>query len=151
MDLALTFPGAPVIFAAMDLVLALACDQARERDDGKLDVIGIFNELYAPGFPAMQEKMTVVFVVEWSADEAGRQPLRVDLVDEQDRKILTIQGHTEVSERSDDRPPPQTRLVMPLEQVVFPRAGRYAFVLTAGNESRRAFSMFVGERPEMAA
>jgi len=124
----------------------LACDDARERPDGKLDIQGVFNELYAPGFPAMQDRMTVVFVVEWDRSEAGRIPLRADLVDEEDRKVLTIQGHTDVERRSADRAPAQTRLILPLQDVVFPRAGRYRFLLRAGKVEQYALSLFVGER-----
>lgn len=132
----------------MKLIFSIACDRARERPDGKLDVEGIFNELYAPGFPAQQEQMTVVFVVEWEPEEAGQQPLRADLLDEADEKVLTIQGHTDVAERGSDRAPAQTRLVLPLEQVVFPHPGRYRFQLEVGDEVLRAFSVYVTERDE---
>src|SRR5687767_13323643 len=50
-------PG--IIRPLMNLILALACDEAHIRDDGKLDVTGIFNELGAPGFPAAHDHMTV--------------------------------------------------------------------------------------------
>ncbi len=129
----------------MELILACACDDARVRPDGKLDISGVFNELHAPGFPAMQDRMTVAFVVEWSPEEAGRIPLRADLVDESGRVVLTIQGHTDVEPRAGDRARPQTRLIMPIEEVVFPSAGRYHFDLKAGSEVRRAFSLFVGK------
>lgn len=132
----------------MDLTLAAVCDAANERPDGKLDLVGVFDELGAPGFPAVQDRMTVVFVLEWSADEAGRQPLRADLVDEQDRRVLTIQGHTDVA------PPPEpgvararTRLVLPLERVIFPHAGRYHFDLIAGGDVRRACSLLLRSVP----
>lgn len=130
----------------MELILALACDEARVRPDGKLDVTGIFNELGAPGFPAAQEHMTVVFVIEWDASEAGSQPLRADLVDENGQKVLTIQGETEVERRSPEQPPPQTRVVLPLEKVVFPHPGKYHFEVRAGTEMREALPMFVAER-----
>src|SRR5688572_29297051 len=90
----------PLSSRPMELILALACDDAQVRDDGKLDVTGIFNELGAPGFPAAQVNMTVVFVIEWGDSEAGHQPLRADLVDEEGQKILTIQGDTEVDSRT---------------------------------------------------
>ncbi|HEX6938940.1 MAG TPA: hypothetical protein VF158_05970 [Longimicrobiales bacterium] len=128
----------------MELILACACDDATVRPDGKLDISGIFNELSAPGFPAMQDRMTVVFIVEWGPEETGRLPLRADLVDEANRPVLTIQGHTEVEARGSDRARPQTRLIMPLEDVVFPAAGRYHFELKVGEQTRRAFSLFVG-------
>jgi hypothetical protein len=130
----------------MDLILALACDDARVRPDGKLDIFGVFNELSAPGFPAAQERMTVVFVLQWERHESGRIPLRADLVDEAGRVLLTIQGHTDVDARDHDRAPAQTRVVLPLEEVVFPAPGSYRFELRAGNSTHRAFSLFVGQR-----
>ncbi|HEX7090664.1 MAG TPA: hypothetical protein VF192_11060 [Longimicrobiales bacterium] len=130
----------------MDLILALACDDARVRPDGKLDIFGVFNELSAPGFPAAQERMTVVFVLQWERHESGRIPLRADLVDEAGRVLLTIQGHTDVDARGHDRAPAQTRVVLPLEEVVFPAPGSYRFELRAGNTTHRAFSLFVGQR-----
>jgi hypothetical protein len=131
----------------MILRLAAACEAARERPDGRFDLTGIFNELSAPGFPAMQERMTVVFVVEWEADEVGELPLRADMIDEGGRKLLTIQGHTQVEPRGPGRPPAHTRLIMPLEKVVFPKPGRYRFDLVAGGHVAEAFSFFVGEVP----
>lgn len=129
----------------MQLILALACDDARVRPDGKLDVMGVFNELSAPGFPAAQERMTVVFVIQWDRHESGRMPLRADLVDEAGRAVLTIQGHTDVDARPADRAPAQTRLVLPLQEVVFPAPGTYRFELRVGATSHPAFSLFVGQ------
>lgn len=132
----------------MELILAVACDEARVRPDGKLDILGVFNELYAPGFPAKQDHMTVVFVLEWGRGESGRIPLRADLVDDAGMKVLTIQGHTEVEPRPAERAPAQTRLVLPLEDVIFPHSGAYHFQLKAGEQTVRACSIFVGERAE---
>jgi len=130
----------------MKLNLAVACDDAHVRPDGKLDVVGIFNELSAPGFPAAQDRMTVVFVMEWESREAGRQPLRADLIDDAGTMILTIQGHTDVEARSAERAPAQTRVIMPLERVIFPKAGRYTFRLRAGDAEVSAFSLFLSQR-----
>jgi hypothetical protein len=128
----------------MILRLAVVCESARERPDGRLDLNGVFQELSAPGFPAVQEQMTVVFLIEWEAGEAGRQPVRADMVDESGRRLLTIEGHTQVEQRSAERAPPQTRLVVALEKVVFPAAGRYRFDLVAAGDVVPACSFLVG-------
>ena len=39
--------------------------------------------------------------------------------------VLSVEGHTDVDARSDDRAPARTHLVLPLENVVFPVPGRY--------------------------
>jgi hypothetical protein len=129
----------------MILRLSAVCEAARERPDGRLDLVGVFNELSAPGFPAVQERMTGVFLVEWEPGEAGRLPLRADLIDETGRKVLTIQGHTDVEQRAAGRAAAQTRLIMPLERVVFPIPGRYRFELIAGGNAVDACSFFVGQ------
>lgn len=127
----------------MEITLAAVCDAARERPDGKLDLEGIFNELRAPGFPAVQDRMTVVLAISWGAEEAGRQPIRADLIDDADELILTIQGHTDVPE-ADAETRPHTRLVMPLEDVVFPHEGRYTLRLTAAGGQHRTCTLYVG-------
>jgi len=132
----------------MDLSLALLCEEAHARPDGRFDVRGVFNELSAPGFPAVQARMTLVLVMDWSADEAGTQAFRADLVEHGGKRVLTIEGETEVSPRRIGGPAAQTRLVLPLEDVVFPHAGRYRFELVAGGDVHRACSLFLDERPE---
>lgn len=129
----------------MELILAAACDEAHERADGKLDLAGIFNELNAPGFPAMQDRMTVVFVIEWGREDSGSLALRADLKDDAGQTVLSIEGHTDVEQRPAERSAAQTRLVLPLERVVFPHAGRYTFHLMAGEREFSALSLFVSE------
>ena len=109
----------------MQLLLTALCEDARPNAMGRLDVHGIFNELYAPGFPATQDKMVLVLVIEWDHDDHGRFQFRVDLVSSKGQPCLTVSGHTDVDARTPDRPPPQTRLVMPLEGIIFPEPGRY--------------------------
>lgn len=111
----------------MELLLGLVCDDAQTTAEGKLDVQGIFNDLYAPGFPAKQDRMVLVIAMEWDREDQGRFQFRVDLTGPEGRPSLTVDGHTEVDRRPPDRPPARTRLVMPLEDVVFPRPGTYRF------------------------
>ena len=130
----------------MKLTTAALCEHARERTDGRLDLVGVFHELNAPGFPAVQERLTAVFVIEWDADEHGEQPLRADLLAPNGTKVLTIEGHTAVS-ATDSAAPPQTRLIMPLEHVVFPAPGEYSFELLAGSDVVRACPLRLIHRP----
>lgn len=132
----------------MNLVLALVCDDARVRPDGKLDVTGVFNELYAPGFPAGQDRLVLVFVLEWEREASGRRAFRADLVDDDGEKTLTIEGHTDVAPRPESRAPARTRIVMPLERVIFPHPGRYRFLLEVDGTTHTALSIFVGLREE---
>jgi hypothetical protein len=131
----------------MILRLSAVCEAARVRPDGRLDLVGVFDELSAPGFPAMQDHMTAVFLIEWGEDETGMQPLRADLLDEAGNKVLTIQGHAEVSRPHDARAPARSQLVMPLDRVGFRTPGRYRFELIAGGTVADGCSFYVGQVP----
>lgn len=116
----------------MKLLYALLCEDAHIRHDGRLDVHGIFHQLYAPGFPAQQEVMTLATAVEWDAAERGRIEFGIDLLDPSRSPVLSISGHTDVEDQGNLQGPPQTRLVMPLNGVVFPAEGTYHFELKVG-------------------
>ncbi len=132
----------------MHVQLAMVCDDARMRRDGKMDVEGVFNDLTAPGFPARQDRMVLVTTIEWDREDEGRHNFRVELVGPEGRPSITIEGHTDVDRRPADRPPPRTRLILPLENVVFPRPGRYAFEIRVKGRKLRGPSLFLMEADE---
>lgn len=101
------------------------CERAETRSDGKLDTQGIFNELYAPGFPARQDYLLLAGLVEWERDEAGRQEFRIEITDPGGQSIFSINGHTDVDAREASRPPPRSHLIFPLNNLVFPEPGTY--------------------------
>ncbi|MFL5382306.1 MAG: DUF6941 family protein [Longimicrobiaceae bacterium] len=120
----------------MKVLYALLCEQAQERHDGRLDVHGVFHQLYAPAFPAQQERMTLAVAVEWEPHERGKIEFSIELLDPSRSPALSITGHTEVSELGATQGPPQTRVIMPLDGVVFPAEGTYAFELVVADERR---------------
>ena len=132
----------------MDLQMAFFCDSAAEDPDGKLDAKGIFHDLYAPGFPAAQEGMVLVLIIEWDRRDQGRYALKAELVAPDGRVVLTVDGHSDVSARTPDRPPARTRLVMPMEKVVFPKPGRYHLRVIVKGERFRGPSLHLVALPE---
>lgn len=133
----------------MQLLLAVVCDDAQLNAEGKLDVRGIFNDLYAPGFPAKQDHMTLVLAVEWDREDEGRYRFRVDLHDPDGKPILSVDGHSDVDRRPADRPPPRTRLVLPLDEVIFPRPGPYEFRVTMKGRAFNGPSIYLVEADQL--
>lgn len=117
----------------MRILYALVCEEATNRQDGRLDAGGVFHQLYAPGFPAQQDHMVLAVALEWNEGESGRKEFRIDLVDPSRSPCLTVNGHTDVTASPAGEAPAQTRLVLPMENVVFPSAGTYVFVLHVGD------------------
>ena len=102
----------------MELIMALVCERAVTTKDGKLDLHGVFNDLFAPGFPARQERLVLVLGLEWDRSDEGRFTFKVDLLDPTGRPVMSLDGHTDVDRRRPDQPPARTRLIMPLKDMV---------------------------------
>ena len=129
----------------MELIQALVCDRAVTTKDGKLDLHGVFNDLFAAGFPARQERMTLVVGIEWDRSDEGRFNFKVDLLDPTGRPIMTLDGHTDVDRRGPEQPPARTRLIMPLNDVVFTRPGAFRFTLRVKGEELKGPSIHIME------
>lgn len=103
----------------------LFCTDAGAGPDGKLSIHGIFNELLAPDFPARQDKMVLVGIIEWQRNLEGRIPFTVNLNDPDGLSIFSIEGHTDVETRPASKAPAKTQLILPLKKVMFPVPGHY--------------------------
>jgi hypothetical protein len=127
---------------------AFLCDGAEARPDGRLDAHGVFHQLFAPGFPARQDALTLVLAVEWEEGEEGDQEFRIDLLDPSRSPVLTVQGSTEVRERRRGEAPPLTRLVLPTQNVIFPVEGTYEFVLHVADRKIPCAPLHLIEHPD---
>jgi hypothetical protein len=127
-------------------VSAFICSDARIAHDGRLELSGVFNELYAPAFPARQDRLVLVALLVWDASEQGRVQFRVDLAGPDGTSVYTVDGHTDVVPRTTEEAPPKTQLVLPLHNVMFPSAGRYRFQLQIDGLRVLGPSLFVCEQ-----
>lgn len=115
----------------MRVLYSLICEHAESRNDGRVDIHGVFHQLFAPGFPASQDQLVLAVAIEWDVEREGRRDLQIDLLDPSRSPVLTIRGHTDVTPRTPHEAPPRTLLVLPMKDVVFPAAGTYLFELQA--------------------
>lgn len=111
----------------MRVLYAVICEEAQARADGRVDIHGVFHELFAPGFPAQQDRLVLAVAVEWNDGELGRQPFRIDLLDPNQTPVGTISGHSDVAASSGGHAPLRTQLVMPMDGIVFPEPGTFMF------------------------
>ena len=132
----------------MHLRFAAICEDARATPDGKLDVHGVYHDLAAPGFPARQDRMVLVLVLEWGRGDHGRYRFKADLEGEDGKTTLTVEGESEVHQPEPDRPPARSQLIMPLDDVIFPRAGQYTFRVKVKGQTFQGPSIYLLESPE---
>lgn len=131
----------------MRILYALVCEEATNRPDGRLDGHGVFHQLYAPGFPAQQDRMVLAVALEWDEGESGRHDFKIDLLDPSRSPCLTVNGHTDVTPTPAGEAPAQTRLILPLQDIVFPVAGSYLFELQVDERSFPLTPLHLVEAP----
>ena len=132
----------------MHLRFAAVCDDARPTPDGKVDIHGVYHDLSAPGFPAQQEQLVLVLVIEWDREDHGRYIFKADLEDEKGEISLTVEGETEVHRPGPDQPPARSQLIMPMERVVFPHPGQYTFSVKVKGSILTGPGIYLMEVPE---
>jgi hypothetical protein len=118
------------------VLYSVIAEDAQLRHDGRMDVHGIFHELYAPGFPAKQDRLTLVTTIEWDATERGAIDFTVNLLDPQRAPALTINAQTQVEDQYAVHRPARTQMAIPIDGLVFPTAGTYEFQLTVGEHTQ---------------
>lgn len=73
--------------------MALIADEANISQEGKLNVLGAFDRIAAPGFPIVHPKMVFVFRIEAGYGDGGKAvPVRVRLVDEDGAVLFEAGG-----------------------------------------------------------
>lgn len=135
----------------MRLRFAAVCEQARSTPDGKVDVQGVFHDLSAPGFPAQQDHVVLVLVLEWDRADHGRYLFKADLEHESGDISLTVEGETEVHQTSPEQPPARSPLIMPMQGVIFPKAGQYTFRVRVKGQTLDGPGIYLIEAPEESA
>ncbi|MDZ7780925.1 MAG: hypothetical protein U5R14_13470 [Gemmatimonadota bacterium] len=132
----------------MHLRFSAICDEAHATPEGKLELHGVYHDLSAPGFPAQQDRMVLVLVLEWEPEEHGRYRFRADLEDEEGNVSLTVEGETEVNAPTSGNPPSRSQLIMPIEGVIFPHPGQYVFRVKVKGRTLEGPGVFLMEVPE---
>lgn len=120
----------------MKVTLATLCDYANVTVEGKLNILGTFQEINAPVLPFALPVMFLVVGFSAAPSEApSKKQVTVKLLAEDGAELLTA-----VQEIDLPKPPrPGARLlastVLGLAGIAFPKAGDYAFsILVDGDE-----------------
>ena len=132
----------------MHLRFSAICDDARPAPNGKVDIHGVYHDLSAPGFPARQDRLVLVLVLEWDRADHGRYIFKADLEDDDGEISLTVEGETEVYRPEADQPPARSQLILPLEGVVFPHAGQYTVRVKVKGATLAGPGVYLREVPE---
>ena len=116
----------------MKIPMAFLADEANVSQEGKLNVLGVFDRIAAPAYPIVHPRLVYVFRVHAEYEDSG-QPfaVRVRLEDEDGGTLFEATGEI----LAPMVPPGEfmsANQLFSLVGVQFPRPGTYRFVLNVG-------------------
>jgi hypothetical protein len=125
--------------AQMKVTLAFACEAAVQVKSGKINAIGILNELYSTEYPFVKPQLSVVTGFEASIAEVGqRKHIQVALHGPDGTKIAVVDGSYTVKEPTYIGRPKYVYAVWDFLGVEFPTPGDHAlYILVEGDEKAR--------------
>lgn len=130
----------------MKVDFAVCCDYAIIDRFGKLSVLGIFQHIWVANFPAVHPRLHLVLRLKGKRTELGEHKVRIQLLDEEDREIITGDGTVSFAE------PPAGVLEVEagailMFDVPFQRAGRYRFEISVDDDVQTAVPLTVATGP----
>jgi hypothetical protein len=115
----------------MQITLAVLADAANLSREGKLNILGVFDAIYAPKFPVVHPKLQVVLRLAAGVGEtAGRKHLELHLIDADGRKLLQLGGELVLPELRAGEPFLASQIIT-LNNLRLERPGEYRFDIFA--------------------
>lgn len=134
----------------MEVDLAVIADAANVSKEGKLNILGVFDTIWAREFPFRHAVM--VFVLRMKADftEQGDHTMEVRLLDADGGQLFKAEGPMQVPGGVPGRPI-KPHVIMGLSGVSFERPGDYSFEVIVDGHPMKSVPLYVQEAPPATA
>jgi hypothetical protein len=135
-----------LIESTMNIQVAVLCDAATE-DNGKLNLLGAFDTIYAQQLPAVHPQCSLALRVTFGHEDEGDRDLQLTFVDADGRAIMpqipipvrvSLPGDTHFSTRN---------FIVNIQQLKFELPGLYSMDVTLDGRTQASIPMLVKYTP----
>lgn len=130
----------------MNIQVALLCDAATD-DNGKLNLLGAFDTIFARELPAIHPQCAVALRVTFFNGDEGKRQLKLNLVDADGRSIMPpIEIPVEVT-LPEDMHFGTRNFIINIQQLKFAEPGLYSVDVTLDGQSQASIPLLVKHVP----
>ena len=134
----------------MNIQVAVLCDAATD-DNGKLNLLGAFDTIYAQQLPVVHPQCSIALRVTFSSADEGRHVLGVNFVDADGRSIAKFPPIPVEVELPDDMHFATRNFLVNLQQLKFENPGLYSIDISLDGQLQANIPLLVRlNRPEAA-
>jgi hypothetical protein len=131
----------------MNIEAFLLCDAATDQQ-GKLNVLGAFDVLFAKQMPVIHPACAVAMRVRFEKIENGNHPVRIHVINEDGKSIgPNLQANVNVN-IGDDADSTATNLILNIQRLKFEDYGQYRIDLAIDNQIKGSLPLYVREVPD---
>jgi hypothetical protein len=130
----------------MNIQVAVLCDAATD-DNGKLNLLGAFDTIYARELPAIHPQCAVALRVTFLAGDEGKRQMKLNFVDADGRAIMpAIDIPVEVA-LPEDMHFGTRNFIINIQQLKFDQPGLYSVDLSLDGQSQSSIPLLVKHVP----
>ncbi len=131
----------------MEVDLAVVADAANVSQEGKLNILGVFDTIWARKFPFRHAAMVFVLRVRADFTDKGAHDLEVRLMDADGGQLFKAGGPLQVPGGVPGRPI-KPHVIMGLAGVTFQKPGDYSFEVMLDDHHLKSVPLYVMETPQ---
>lgn len=118
----------------MDVTLAVLADYANISQEGKLNIMGVFDAIYAETFPTIHPEMKLVVQYEaGTGDGQAVHQIEIQMMDADGRKPMVVNGQVGVGEVHAGFPV-KANSILNIRNAQFERPGDFVFNILVDGE-----------------
>lgn len=130
----------------MNIEAFLLCDAATEQQ-GKLNVLGAFDTIYAKQLPAIHPACAIALRIRFEISEQGSHPVKILVIDEDAKPAgPKLDGNINVKVR-EGMDSTIANLILNIQRLKFEKYGKYRIDLTIDNQTITDLPFTVREVP----
>lgn len=131
----------------MDCTLALLADAANREENGKLNVLGVFDQFYSDKFPyAVPQFFVVIRLTAGPAEFGTKKDVQLVLLDPDGGTIGPRLGGKTTVPKPESGSRASIELILRMVGVPFPKAGNYAIAVLVNGEEKASIPIEVVQR-----
>jgi len=133
----------------MNVQVAVLCDAATD-DNGKMNLLGAFDTIYAQQLPAVHPQCAVALRVTFAADDEGQRKLKLNFINADGHPIMPSMEVPVAVTLPDDAHFLTRNFIVNIQQLKFAEAGLYSVDDRLDDKSQASIPLLVKNIPPRA-
>jgi len=128
----------------MEVTMAVVADAANRAEGGRLNLLGVFSDLFAQAVPAQHPTMALVLVFQATALERGTTPkIAIKLVNEDGKQLFSLNDSQIIVPNDPNVISPSPNLIVNLNGIMFENWGTYRFDIEIDGETKAQVPIYL--------